>query len=61
MVQEMNIVTPQEIFAEILGAQVISCEVTDDGMHFHLGNGKLLIICGRQVIAYVEDDMRTLN
>ena len=56
----MRLATPEEIFREILNAQVVSGEVTEDGMHFHLSNGKLLIICGRHVIAYVQDD-RTLQ
>jgi hypothetical protein len=52
----MNIVTPQEIFAEILGAQVISCEVTDYGTITRFKNGKVLIKRGPKVISYGDGE-----
>ena len=52
----MRLATPEEIFREIRGAQVLREEITDDGRHTHLSNGKLLVTQGRKVVSYEDDE-----
>lgn len=57
----MEISTVEEVMKELSGTQIISGERTDDGMHVHLSDGRIMVFVGDFVMAVMVVDKRNLQ
>lgn len=61
MEQAMELATMEDINESICGLSINDGEVTEDGIHFYLSDGRILIIHGADAIYVVELDKAKLQ
>lgn len=57
----MELATMEDINESICGLSINDGEVTEDGIHFYLSDGRILIIHGADAIYVVELDKAKLQ
>lgn len=53
---EVDITDSAGLMAHVVGLSIVAGEVTEDGMHLRLSNGRFLVCMGEFVVAVVETE-----